>query len=54
MVPAEQTLRKILDAFDFGTPAEEAARYGQGHINDTFPVCTGPKNARRIVARYWT
>ena len=51
MVSAEQTLREVLDAFDFGAPVASAVRYGQGHINDTFVVSTQPENARFILQR---
>ena len=40
MIPAEQTLPEVLDAFDLGAPAVSAVRYGHGHINDTFLVRT--------------
>ena len=51
MIPAEQTLQEVLDAFDFGAPVESAVRYGQGHINDTFKVHTQPDNRRFILQR---
>ena len=35
---AELTLQEALGAFDFGARAPRAARYGEGHINDTFLV----------------
>ncbi len=40
MAQAEQTLNEALAAFDFGRPAKEAVRFGEGHINDTFLVTT--------------
>jgi len=48
---AEQTLREVLDAFDFGAPVVGALRYGQGHINDTFVVHTQPEDrpCRRFI-----
>ena len=51
MVPAEQTLHEVLEAFDFGAPVVGAIRYGCGHINDTFVVHTQPENAccRRFI-----
>ena len=51
MVPAEQTLSEVLEAFDFGAPVVGAIRYGCGHINDTFVVHTQPENAccRRFI-----
>ena len=51
MAPAEQTLREVLDAFDFGAPVVGAIRYGHGHINDTFVVHTQPENlcCRRFI-----
>ena len=51
MVPAEQTLSEVLDAFDFGAPVVGAIRYGCGHINDTFVVHTQPEDAscRRFI-----
>ena len=51
MVPAEQTLSEVLDAFDFGAPVVGAIRYGHGHINDTFVVHTQPENCccRRFI-----
>lgn len=32
---AEQYLREVCDAFDFGALIVGGIRYGQGHINDT-------------------
>ena len=51
MVQAEQTLREVLEAFDFGAPVVGAIRYGCGHINDTFVVHTQPEDAccRRFI-----
>ena len=51
MVPAEQTLSEVLEAFDFGAPVVGAIRYGCGHINDTFVVHTQPENCccRRFI-----
>ena len=51
MVPAEQTLSEVLDAFDFGAPVVGAIRYGHGHINDTFVVHTQPEDCccRRFI-----
>ena len=51
MVPAEQTLSKVLEAFDFGAPVVGAIRYGCGHINDTFVVHTQPEDrcCRRFI-----
>lgn len=40
---AELTLQEALGAFDFGARAPRAARYGEGHINDTFLVEGGAK-----------
>ena len=51
MVPAEQTLQEVLDAFDFGAPAADAVRYGHGHINDTFLVRTRLEKPRFILQR---
>ena len=39
---AEQYLQQALDAFDFGGKIAETARFGSGHINDTFCVRTQP------------
>ncbi len=39
---AEQSLHEALAAFDFGAPVVGAARYGHGHVNDTFCVHTQP------------
>ncbi len=36
MVQAEQTLREVLAAYDFGGSVENTSRFGEGHINDTF------------------
>ena len=47
MAHLEQALCKALDAFDLGAPILDVARVGQGHINDTFVVCTQPENACR-------
>lgn len=44
MSAAEMTLNEVLDAFDFKGSVTEAKRYGQGHINDTFKVCTAQGN----------
>ena len=44
MTVAEETLTEVLQAFDFGAPAADAARYGHGHINDTFRVRTRPED----------
>ena len=51
MKQAEDTLREVLDAFDFGAPVVGALRYGQGHINDTFCVHTQPEDrcCRRFI-----
>ena len=38
---AEHTLPQALAAFDFGAPVADAARFGEGHINDTFLVDGG-------------
>ncbi len=40
MTTAEQYLNESLAAFDFGAPAVETVRFGEGHINDTFAVRT--------------
>lgn len=40
MSQAERFLSDALDAFDFGGGVLEAARYGCGHVNDTFCVRT--------------
>lgn len=42
MVRAEETLEEAIGAFDFGAPVVGAARYGHGHVNDTFCVHTQP------------
>ena len=42
--PDENTLHEALAAFDFGNPVVGAARFGCGHINDTFCVHTQPKD----------
>ena len=42
MSTAEAVLSEVLEAFDFGNPVVGAARYGCGHINDTFCVHTQP------------
>ena len=44
MTTAEETLAEVLEAFDFGAPVVGAARYGHGHINDTFCVHTQPED----------
>ena len=51
MTIAEETLTEALRAFDFGAPAADAARYGHGHINDTFCVRTRPVDgaSRRFI-----
>ncbi len=51
MKKAEDTLREVLEAFDFGDPVVGAVRYGQGHINDTFCVHTQPEDCccRRFI-----
>ena len=40
---AKKILEEVLEAFDFGAPVVGAARYGHGHINDTFCVHTQPE-----------
>lgn len=40
MPNAEYTLQEAQNAFDFGAPIKEVARFGCGHINDTFCVTT--------------
>ena len=42
MSAAELLLNEVLEAYDFGNPVVGAARYGCGHINDTFCVHTQP------------
>ena len=42
MSTAESFLNEVLAAFDFGYPVVGAARFGYGHINDTFCVHTQP------------
>lgn len=37
---AENRLREVLGAYDFGAPVVGAVRFGKGHINDTFCVHT--------------
>ncbi len=51
MIPAEQTLQEVLEAYEFGAPVVGAIRYGCGHINDTFVVHTQPDNCccRRFI-----
>lgn len=51
MRPAEQTLREVLDAYDFGAPVVGAIRHGHGHINDTFCVHAHPESGpcRRFI-----
>ncbi|MBQ6703939.1 MAG: phosphotransferase, partial [Clostridia bacterium] len=44
MSTAESLLNEVLDAFDFGYPVVGAARFGHGHINDTFCVHTQPQD----------
>ena len=39
---AKHILDEVLAAYDFGAPVVGAARYGNGHINDTFCVHTQP------------
>ena len=41
---AEKTLQEVLNGFDFGAPVVGAARFGCGHINDTFCVHTQPQD----------
>ena len=38
--PAENTLSEVLAAYAFAGEVVGAARFGQGHINDTFCVYT--------------
>ena len=47
MIAAEGTLMEVLSAFDFGAAVEETARYGEGHINDTF--CVRARSGRRFI-----
>jgi len=42
--PAENMLHEALQGFDFGHPVVGAARFGCGHINDTFCVHTQPQD----------
>ncbi len=41
MSQAERFISDALNAFDFGEGMLEAARYGCGHVNDTF--CSAPR-----------
>ncbi len=47
MSMAEERLSQALGGFDFGGPVQEAVRYGNGHINDTFLVTA--ENGRRYI-----
>ena len=49
MPNAEAYLKDAYAAFDFGAPIEGAARFGQGHVNDTFVVTTRSADRRRFV-----
>ena len=44
MSAAETLLNEVLEAYDFGYPVVGAARFGHGHINDTFCVHTQPQD----------
>lgn len=41
--PAEELVQAAAAQFDFGSPITDIARYGSGHINDTFKVETAGK-----------
>ena len=43
--PAENTLSEVLAAYAFAGEVVGAARFGQGHINDTFCVYTRRQKA---------
>ena len=47
----EELLRQAAAAFAFDAPAGEAARYGAGHINDTFAVWAADRSKRWILQR---
>ena len=47
----EELLRQTAAAFAFDAPAGEAARYGAGHINDTFAVWAADRSKRWILQR---
>ncbi len=51
MVQAEQALGEVLAAYDFGGGVDSAARFGEGHINDTFrlEVRTADGGGRRVI-----
>ena len=50
MVQAEQNLREVLAAYDFGGAVDSTDRFGEGHINDTFRVSvSGPAGGSRRV-----
>ncbi len=51
MADAEERLQEALAAFDFGAPIVGAARFGKGHINDTFCVHTQPpeRDCKRFI-----
>ena len=40
MVIPEHILSEVVAAFDFGSPVISVARFGSGHVNDTFRVET--------------
>ncbi len=44
MSTAEHTLAKALDAYGLSAAYGDTARYGCGHINDTFRICTKQRN----------
>lgn len=47
----EMTLREAADAFAFDRATGEIARYGEGHINDTFVIWAIDKSKRYIMQR---
>lgn len=51
MPNAEAYLNDACAAFDFGAPVAGAARFGQGHVNDTFVITTQTKERRFVLQR---
>lgn len=47
----EEILHQAAQAFDFACETGEIARYGEGHINDTFVVWAADKSKRFILQR---
>ena len=43
--PAENTLSEVLAAYAFAGEVVGAARFGQGHINDTATACATSSSA---------